>query len=98
MRITPTTTRGRRMLGGRGAMPGDKAESSRQQRVPYRKAERGILGSSLRMETGTLYEVLGRMYDDLFTQNKETRPLQDCAGTGGNRGKRRNGETTQWTI
>ena len=50
------------------------------------------------METGTLYELLGRMYDDLFPQNKETRPLQDCAGTGGNRGKRRNGETTQWTV
>ena len=41
MRSAQTTARGRRMPGTRGAMPGDASESSRQQRVPYRKLRGG---------------------------------------------------------
>ena len=46
VRIAQATARGRRMPGAGGAMSRDASESTKQQRVPYRKAEGRILGTS----------------------------------------------------
>ena len=72
VRSAQTTARGRRMPGTRGTLPGYASESSRQQRVPYREAERRILGAAFWIETRTPHERLGRMHDDLLAPNKET--------------------------
>ena len=89
------TTRGRRMPGSCGALPGYTFKISR---VPHRAAEGRFLGTSLWVEKRTVHELFCGVRDDIFMTNKEERPPPQCAGTSYHREKRVNGEIAKRTI
>ena len=72
-------------------MPRHASESSRQQGASHGKVVVRLLGAPLRVEKEALYELIGGMHNDLLTSNKETRLLQNCAGTRDHRGSWRDG-------